>query len=588
MPFIAGKKSEEHVEYKPIYERVQDWIFKLDVGVGLGPFRLGMFCLTVLLVILLYTGTQFYGLHDAEVMDAAQLARNLARGQGYVTENIRPLEIWYLNSIGHPAFSPKTNVQPELWSPPMYPMVLSMVFHVLPPDFTVVNGAWTLAADRVIMMTGWMLYLVGMVLMYALARDMFDHRVATMSAFMYLFCNPLLESAISGLAWGLMSDCFLLTAYAVFKAEKWQAEGRSVRWVFGALAVSALAVALGTLTQYAFASVLVPLLIYVAVSFPKRWRAKCGLCVAVFLVVLAPWVLRNWRASQTLFGLSRFELLEGVSEGAEAEIKVGQVQRMFGGGLPELRFRGQARRALVNARQLYEVGLKDVGSNYLVVFFLVGLLHRFRQEEVFRLRRFVFWSLLVAIGWMSVAGPPKRNFLTVFEPLVIVYGVAFFYVMFERLQFKTRLTRTAFIGVFAVFNSLPFVFMLLPPGTTAPYPPYRADLTTLLGKAFTPDEVMVSDIPWAVAWYADRTAIWAPFQEADYYAINDNVKVVSGIYLTQETLAGMNVLEMVTGYERFWAQMFDLAHFPPKNFPLQFARPWTPDGQQVLITNKRR
>jgi hypothetical protein len=594
MPFIPGKQSDDPVEYKPIYERIQDWIFKLDVGIGIGPFRLGMFCLVVLLLILLYTGTQFYGLRDPEAMDAAQLARNLYRGRGYATQNIRPLEIWYLSSIGRRPIDPNTNLEPELWTPPMYPMVLAAVFHVLPPDFTVENGAWTLEADRVVMLTGWMCYLAGMFLMYALAWEMFDHRVATMSAFLYLFCNPLMESAIAGLPRGLMSVFFLLTAYAVFKAEKWQAEGRTASWVCGALAVSAGAVALGTLTQYAFVSVLAPLLIYVAVSFPKQWRAKCGLCVMVFLLVLTPWMVRNWKASETLFGLSRYQLVEGLGAGTGREIKAGQVQRMFGGTLPEIRLRLQVRRALINGRQLYEVALKDVGANYLVVFFLVGMMHRFRQEEVFRLRRFVFWSVLMAVVWLSVAGPsplgtspPKRNFLTVFEPLIIVYGTAFFYVMFERLQFRTRLVRTAFVGAFAVFNSLPFAFMLLPPATTLPYPPYRADTVTLLGKWFGEQELLCSDIPWAVAWYADRSAVWNPYEEQDFFGINDNVKVMSGIYLTQETLSAQDVLQMITGYQRFWIQMFDLKTFPPPKFPLQIARPWTPDGQQVLITNRK-
>ena len=239
MPFIAGKKSNEPVPYRPLYERVQDWIFKLDIAPELGSFRVGMFCLLALMVILLYTGTQFHGLHDAEAMDAGQLARNLWRGRGYVTQNLRPFEFWYLTSIGRPPLDPKTNVQPELWTPPMYPLVLSAVFHVLTPDFDISGNVRTLAADRVMMMVGWMLYLVGLVLLYLLAREMFDHRVATMSVFLYLFCNPLLEAAIAGLSWGLMSVLFLLTAYAVFKAEKWQAEGRSARWVYGALAVSA-------------------------------------------------------------------------------------------------------------------------------------------------------------------------------------------------------------------------------------------------------------------------------------------------------------------------------------------------------------
>jgi hypothetical protein len=144
------------------------------------------------------------------------------------------------------------------------------------------------------------------------------------------------------------------------------------------------------------------------------------------------------------------------------------------------------------------------------------------------------------------------------------------------------------IGFFAVFNSLPFVFMVLPPTTKLPYPPYDGGVATTLGKVFGENEVLVSDIPWAVAWYADRSAIWEPFEERDFLAINDNVKVVSGIYLTQETLLRQNVLEMVSGYQRYWIQMFDLQHFPPANFPLQITRPLTPDGQQVLISDRRR
>jgi len=58
--------------------------------------------------------------------------------------------------------------------------------------------------------------------------------------------------------------------------------------------------------------------------------------------------------------------------------------------------------------------------------------------------------------------------------------------------------------------------------------------------------------------------------------------------LTQETLLQQKMLDMVSGYQRYWVQMFDLQHFPPPSFPLQFGRPLTPDGQQVLISNRRR
>jgi hypothetical protein len=237
----------------------------------------------------------------------------------------------------------------------------------------------------------------------------------------------------------------------------------------------------------------------------------------------------------------------------------------------------------VNVRKLYEVNVKDIGSNYLIAFFLASLLHRFRRDEVFRLRRFLFWSLIMCVIWLGVAGPPKRNILTMFLPLIIIYGTAFFYVMFERLQFRTRLLRRGMVGLFVFVNVLPFIFTILPPRTTAPYPPYDGGVVAAMGKTFRDEDMMVSDIPWAVAWYADRSAIWTPFEKEDYLAINDNMRTISGIYLTQATLQQQDALAMITGYQRFWLEMFPK---PSPDLPLQYFRPLTPDGQQVLISNR--
>ena len=64
------------------------------------------------------------------------------------------------------------------------------------------------------------------------------------------------------------------------------------------------------------------------------------------------------------------------------------------------------------------------------------------------MRRFVFWSLLAMMMWLAFTGMPKRNFLTMFLPMLIVFGAAYFYVVFERLQFRTRLLRWSVIGFF--------------------------------------------------------------------------------------------------------------------------------------------
>src|SRR5438093_11673024 len=393
MPLIPGKQEEElgqAVEpQRPLFERVQDWIFKLDVGFGVQWFRVGLFCLLVGGIVLFYTGTHFFGLRDREAMDLGQLARDGAGGQGYGARSMRPLDVWYLSSIHRPTFEEGRNAVPELWTPPLYPVVMATLFRGLQSqvDLSEVEKRLELPAhqlpalgdpqgpgklavlfdnartqslhiDRTLVVVAWLFYLAGMVLLYLLARDLFDHRVAVLSLFLYLFCDPLLDACIAGLPTAFLAMLFMLAAYGVFKAEKWAEAGKSPGWVYGALAVASLAVGLGTLTQYAFVSVLVPLLVYVSVSFRRqRWYVKVGLCLAVFGAVLLPWMVRNWRVSQTLFGLSRFELSEGVRLNYAAEIKPGQLQRVYGIET-RIRFVPIIKKLLVNSRHLYETVVK--------------------------------------------------------------------------------------------------------------------------------------------------------------------------------------------------------------------------------------
>jgi hypothetical protein len=579
-----GSGPGQFPDTRPVYERIQDWVFKLDVGAGVEWYRLGLFCLLVVFVVLLYTGARFYGLRDAEAMDLGQLGRNLWRQHSYVTQNIRPVSLGYLASIERPPLRPD-GTQPELWTPPVYPTVLAVLFRLVQPSFEPTAGASTMAADRLMMGLAWGFFVVGLVLMYLLARDLFDHRVAVLSAFLYLFCDPLLDGAIAGLPLHFLAVLFLVAVFGVYKAEQWLAASKSGWRVNTALIVSALAVAVGTLTRYAFAAVLLPLLVYLAVAFPKsRWRV--GLCLGVFLLVLTPWVARNWRVSQTFFGLASYEVYEETGKGTDREIRTGQLQRTYQLDADSLRVRRLTRKVVVNLRGLYEKGFKQIGANYLMVFFLVALLHRFRRDEVSRLRRLVLWSLLAALVPLSVAAPTRWNFLNVFLPVVIIYGAASFLVIFERLQFRTRFLRYGTMGLFVGLNALPVVFTLLPPVTTLPYPPYNGGIVADFRRTFRAEEMLASDVPWAVAWYADRSCLWLPNEREEFITINDNVRVIAGIYLTQETLTQMNILQLITGRQLFWAQLFRMP--PPAEFPLQVVHALPPDGQQVLISNRQR
>jgi len=583
MASVLERQQRQLRQQRPLYERIQDWIFAWDIGTGVQFFRIGMFALAMLGVILVYTGTQFYGLRDPETMHTSQLARSLALGRGYVTRVIRPLDLFYLESRGKPTLGPQRMTLPELWSPPGYALVLAVPLRFVGARTDHSNLA-ALRADRVVMLTGWFFFVVGMVMMYLLARELFDRRVAALSAFLYLFCQGLLDHAVSGLATGYVATLLLVAAHSLLKAERWRRAERSNFSVNAALMVSAMAVGLATLAQYTVCMVMVPLLVYALAGFREARWWRLLLCLTMFVLVLAPWMMRNRLVSGRWFGLAQQGLLENTGFGRYQK-PTGQLQRAFTVESP-WEWHAIGLKVLRNTRQLYEETIKETGANYLIAFFLVSLVHRWRDDEAVRLRRWLLWAMIGCAAWLSVVGVPQRNFFTAFMPMVVVYAAAFFVVLFERLQFRTRFLRGGMVVLFVLVNMAPMVLAVLPPRETVPYPPYNSGVGAELGRIFRADELLASDIPWAVAWYGDRSTLWMPQRERDFIEINDRVRIISGVYLTQETLERRKVLEEWLGQDQFILRLFQPP--PPEGFPLRIYRAMTPDGEQVLLSNRSR
>ena len=46
------------------------------------------------------------------------------------------------------------------------------------------------------------------------------------------------------------------------------------------------------------------------------------------------------------------------------------------------------------------------------------------------------------------------------------------------------------------------------------------------------DEIIVSDVPWAIAWYANRNSLWIPWEVEQMRAIKQRLKKVRFLYLT--------------------------------------------------------
>ena len=75
---------------------VQDLVYNIDVGVGLRLVQFGLYSLFVVIIILIYTATQFRAFDEPEAMEYAQLARNMSRSEGMTTQVVRPSTIRFL------------------------------------------------------------------------------------------------------------------------------------------------------------------------------------------------------------------------------------------------------------------------------------------------------------------------------------------------------------------------------------------------------------------------------------------------------------------------------------------------------------
>ena len=105
------------------------------------------------------------------------------------------------------------------------------------------------------------------------------------------------------------------------------------------------------------------------------------------------------------------------------------------------------------------------------------------------------------------------------------------------------------------------------------------------------NELMMSDVPWAVAWYGNHQSIWLTLNaQDDFFAINDYFKPVQALYLTPETMDGKFVSDLVRSGEHSWGSFIALGVLQnqiPQGFPLRNSPTgFLPD--RLFLTDRER
>jgi hypothetical protein len=169
----------------------------------------------------------------------------------------------------------------------------------------------------------------------------------------------------------------------------------------------------------------------------------------------------------------------------------------------------------------------NLGSLLTAPLFFIALLHPFKRKSIANFRwclllMWLFGSVGMAIFGLKEGASTDPNQLHIlFAPLFAGYGLAVVAILWSRLQIVSQIPplRNAHFVAVILISGGPMVLDLprqvREVGRTGTVPPhwppyYPAALNTGLAPQVREDEIVVTDQPWAVAWYADRTALWLP------------------------------------------------------------------------------
>lgn len=537
---------------------IQTLIHFLEEGAGKVWARRALVLILLVLAVVLYQMNEARNFKSPEAMDAAQLGRNLAAGNGYTTSFIRPLSLHLLQKQaalqGRNPQEVLTHPHPDLENPPVYPLLLAGVFKAMPASWWTrlpANQGYHRPWEEVVI-SGVNLLLLGGVLglVWLLGSRLFDPGVGWVAAALACGTESFWQFANSGLPVVLLMVLALALMHLVvsFEQECSRTEPRPRQKLLLAATMGFL-VGLMFMTRYSFGILILPVGAYLV------WRSPVGrfrlvlMAIVVTLGVSAPWLGRNWHLSGSPLGTAGFALLSGTESFPGDRLERSQHPQLDRGLVADV-----VQKWVENTQTIVRDEVIHTGGTWLSAFFLLGLIVPFNQTSLNRLRIFLLACLLVLITaqaggrtWLStVSGPfTGENLLVVLTPIFIVFGTGFLMVLLEQVEWPGPVIRSLATWSLVAVLSTSFLLAIMPPRQIALQdPPYRPAVIREFAEYSPKGTLFMSDIPWAMAWYGPRECVWATLrvvdspeanvrnQREDFFVFTEARRPVQAVYIS--------------------------------------------------------
>ena len=484
-------------------------------------FKRALLAGAVLMLLLIAFAAKFDALQAENVLEQANIARSLARGDGLRSPSTQPLS----HSLAPDA--------PErvLYAPPAYPVMLAGVLKAAG------------AKDRAVGLTAVVFLILTLALVYLISVQFLDERVAMGAVVVCVLTVPYLQHVAAGTEIAFLG--FLVTA--LFGLLLWWTRSVSKRsdwWPLGA----SLLIALCWLTRYEMLVLLPTVIVFwLHGSRRLRWR-RVLLTVIPFALIAGLWIARNVQLlDRPIVSPWSYYLLGGTSL-----YTTSLITRIYEQFAPHpwamaLDHPGMITlKVLGNLRQLY-YAIPNIGNAFITAFFLVGVVIASSRRQLALLH----WCLLLAIALATIAAAlyvGEASLLLCFMPLISMFAVRKLIEILEvMIQRRARVTRR---GVNRAFERVRIwlgirgpdqgtdrlvVFGLVMLCLLAAYPTAdylflqpAAQRTPLVGAAQAVGKLdyglVASNVPQALTWYGEVPTVGLPAS-----AMQLNVMISDGI-----------------------------------------------------------
>lgn len=517
----------------------------------------------------------FRGLNSPQAMDQAQIAREIARGNGCTTKMIRPVAYYQALQVQNRSVS-FIGFQ-DTYHSPLNPLINAAVLKLIgadkPDAMPMGEDQIIFPLDRVIASVSTMFFLLAIGVTYLLVSRIFDAKIAAVCAILMLFCNTFWTYSLSGLPQMLMLFLFSCGIYFVYRAVEATTEGRIA---MTPAIIAGVFFTLLALTHWMTVWIALGYIIYAAIAF--RPRGIVGISVVILLALAAAGpMVRNQAITGSPFGTAFLTLYNGLGNGSETA-----VMRNMDLEATPLNLDGLISKilgtTLIQATDIIAL----LGGILVAPLFFIALLHPFKRASIANFR----WAILLM--WVTAAfglaffgitkEPLDPNQLhLLFAPIMTAYGLAFMSILWNRLDFvaTTPALRNLHHIVVVVVCALPLILSLPSKvkvgmswrerGGIPNWPPYYAPsltskLTGLRGWT-TESQIIFSDQPWAVAWYADRVSIWLPPTNAGFEKLEsiaaDLDTPVAGILISPISHGSGSLAAVANQYKDFSLMVLD-------------------------------